>query len=279
MHNRFPWAPAVIAEAIPDSLARGMGGRPSPDDHVLVEAMLPMGIKLRDLVIEQAKALGYRNPEALYTTSDFGSSLAESVQHVALQSRAAGIELLKICKQLPLKDFRDSTFPQIDIKDVGDDVTNEHGAPLVVQITDNEGLTAHISRRERFFGISTPVIVNDSVGLLQMFSSGLGGMAQRNETHAVASLLASNPILPDARALFNAVDGNLRASGASVTPDLLGEGFTYLRRQKTSSGNDANNKARFLVVAPEQETAALEAVRAITIDPQAPRLEVLTHPD
>ncbi len=275
MPNLNPWRDDLIADAAADVIGRKLGLARS-DEHPLAREM--QHLSYPELAGAVARANG-RRPSGAQTTSDLAPVLKDVFQRLVAQSYAATADHRRICKDIGLPDFRPAEFPSTDI--VIDDAgaaKNEAGEWLEAVLFVAAGLTGQVSQWGRIFGVSDVVLKNDTLGTVAAGIGNLGAFAARRESKSVFGLLVSNPILADTRALFNAVDGNLMTA-SPLNAANLGIGCAKLRRQKTLAGNAANNAARFLVVAPEQEVAALELVRTITARPEAPPLDVIAAPE
>lgn len=224
-------------------------------------------------------ANGRRNVSGMQTMSDLAPAFGAGFQRLASISYAASAAHLQIVRAIELPNYTEFTFPSSDTPiDVADLVKNEHGEWKSIRIFTASGQSGRVIAKGAVFGLSEEVMRNDAVGLYATTIGGLGGFASRRQSKDVISVLNDNSTLADGRQIFNATDQNLMTTSA-LTSQNLGISFSKMRRQKTVAGNESNNVAKFLLVAPEQEVAALTLAQSITVNPSAPRLEVIAFPE
>lgn len=272
----LPWRDEVVAEAAADVIARKLCLPARADEHPLARAMQRLSFPELSGAIARGRG---RSPSGAQTTSDLAPALADALQRLVSVSYVAAAEHRRICRDIPLPDFRAAEFPSIDINiDDSGPAINEAGEWLHANLFVAPGLTGKVSQWGRIFGVSDVVFKNDTLGIIAAGIGNLGAFAARRESKSVFGVLTSNPVMADVRALFNATDGNLM-TGAALSTANIGIAVAKLRRQQTSAGNEANNAGRFLVVAPEQEVAALSYVKSFSARSDTPRLEVMAAPE
>lgn len=276
----LPWRADLMADAAADYLAWRISGRATHGAHPLAEEMLRHSVSSKDLAYAVAARRGTPRPgAALYTSLDFAAVLAETAAALIAQVYSASNAHRRISKSVPVKNYLPATFPSMDVSETdGADPVFEGGEAVSVRIETAEGLTAKLKRRARVFAVSRVAIVNDELDTVMLAIAQAGALYARTEAKSVIEIMTNNVTLADSRSMFNATDGNL-ISAAALDLANLGTAFSVLKRQKTLAGNEAGNNAKFLLVAPEQEVAALALVRNITLDAGAAPIEVLSLPE
>ncbi|WP_157862483.1 ClpP-like prohead protease/major capsid protein fusion protein [Nitrosococcus halophilus] len=185
-----------------------------------------------------AKALSHGLIRGAQTTSDFPVILENTLHKMILTGfMAIATTWDRICKVGDVTDFRawNRLVPGL----IGNlDGVNQAGEYLNKNIPDAEKNTIQVSRHGNIIQITPETIVNDDLGYVQDMANGLGGAGGRAIERAVYTLLESNPTMSDGTALFHANHGNLAASGAAPTVDLLDSAAVAMAQQK-APGDDA----------------------------------------
>lgn len=111
----------------------------------------------------------------------------------------------------------------------------------------------------KFGGIVTinwEAIVNDDLSAFDRIPAALAAEAAAIESDIVYGILTGNPKMSDNVALFHSTHANLAGSGAALDDTTLGEGRAGMRKQKGMKGRILNLTPSFLIVGPDNETAA-----------------------
>ncbi len=117
--------------------------------------------------------------------------------------------------------------------------------------------------------INREMLINDDLGAFNNIILDFGGMAKRTANGLVYDLLQgkgeySNYKMADNKAIFDAAHANYTSIGTALSTDSLTVARTLLRRQKDKSGTALSIAPKFLIVAPEQETLALQLITSET---------------
>lgn len=190
------------------------------------------------------------------SSSDFPRLLAESAQLAVVQTFDAGATHRAFCAVEPLPDFRAA-----DVLTLDGSVSLAEGGQLQ-EITsrnvveDANGQAMQLRTFAAIAGFSRETIVNDNLGAIRRAIRALAVSAANVESCLIAEALESNPTLEDGESFFHEAHRNRIT--ASLTDDLAGlpAAIQCLRTQRLASGQMANNKARYLVVAVNLEFSA-----------------------
>lgn len=290
---RLPWPPEVVRDAMVSVFARRLGVAPSENDHPLTDDIIERAPSIRDVIANAdpeawmlariADRTG--SPEhqrrfqnrlaSLHNSDDFAAALGEGLQRLVFQAYTAAADHRRIARMVPVPNFKPVEFPVATLGlDESDVPVLEHGELPEIRVAVAGGLTGAVSSWTRTLGIARRVFINDQVGVIASSFGAIGPFAARREARRVFGVLTANPTLADGRALFNATDENLLAA-APLDKTNLGEAFARLRRQKTIAGGETGHRPRFLIVAPEDEVAALELVASLTAGRREAPVEVL----
>ena len=111
--------------------------------------------------------------------------------------------------------------------------------------------------------LSRELIINDRLGLLGDSSAEFAKMAVRRENAQLVSTLQSTANLDDGSPPFDASRGNITASA-----DLVVAGMTTARqalrsRKGLDQESEIDIEPRWIIVAPDRETAAEQLITAI----------------
>lgn len=201
---------------------------------------------------------------AFHTTSDF-PSLLENVANKVMLARyeAAAPSYRTIASQRNFTDFkphsmvRPGDFP--NLLQVGE--TGEVKAGTVSESKEAVSLATYA----RQIRISRNVLVNDDLGAIQDILGSIGQRIADFENATFWSLFLSNPTLAtDSTAVWASGHGNLAGSGSAISDTSIGAGWAAIMKQTSLDGMKLNIMPRYLVVGPDQLTAALKATTVIT---------------
>jgi hypothetical protein len=202
---------------------------------------------------------------ALHTTSDFSLILGDTVNRTlraAYQSAPSGVKML--AKQSNARDFRAKRRLQLSEAPLPEKVS-EAGEFTSGTLAEAEE-TYKLDTFGRIIAVSRQALINDDLGAFTDLSARIGVAAADFESQFLVDLLVKNaaagPTMSDGRNLFHADHGNVGAAGA---PGLatFSEARQLMRRQKGLSGRIISVTPRYVMVPPELETVAEEALATI----------------
>lgn len=190
----------------------------------------------------------------MQSTSDFPEILAGTVGRT-----------LRTAYQLQPRTFtgwaRESTAP--DFREVARTQLSESSAMQKVNAAgEYKALTFGDSAEKYALGkyggivaITWESIINDDLSAFDRVPMALAAEAAALEGDIVYGILSGNAAMSDSIALFHADHGNLVA-GAAITDVTLGDARALMRKQKGLKGRVLNLTPTFLIVGPDQESAA-----------------------
>lgn len=275
-------------ELMAEALASRFGGPvPSEEARQYVRLRVPdmakhlleaRGVSTRLLSASQiVTRAGY------HTTSDFPILLQATGNRILRQaygSYQGGVK--RICRESSAPDFRAKTKLQLGEAPELEQV-NEAGEFKSGSMAESKEAYS-LGTFGKIFGLSRHALVNDDLGAFADITSRFGRAAAEFVAKKLATLLASNPVLSDGVATFDALHGNLGTAGA-LSIITLTEALRMMRLQKGLDGKtpiDATPK--FLVVPAALEVVALQQLAAITatkvadVNPFASGLELVVDP-
>lgn len=120
----------------------------------------------------------------------------------------------------------------------------------------------------RIVAITRQALINDDLGAFDRIPMMLGRQAAELEASTFWAILTANAALSDGTALFHADHGNLAGSGTVIDTTNLGLARAAMRKQKTLAAKAADREPmnlvpKFLVVSPDKETEAQQALTAV----------------
>lgn len=200
-------------------------------------------------------------------TSDFPLLLGNVANRViagAFDEEEGTFHLWTEATDLP--DFR--TRNEIALKNQNgrlEKLGNEGSEKKNIEFTEEGEAWALVSYGAEF-KLTRQMIINDDLGVFTGIVAEFGRMAKRTSNGVVYDLLQNkgdytNHTMADGKAVFHTDHNNLDASGAALSSSTLTAGRTKMRRQK--DGEKALNIApKYVLVAPEQETTALQLLNS-----------------
>ena len=99
-------------------------------------------------------------------------------------------------------------------------------------------------------------IINDDLGAFDRIPLALAAEAAAIEGDIVYGILTGAAAMSDGTALFHADHGNLAAAAGAITDVTLGDGRAAMRKQIGLKGRVLNLTPSFLIVGPDNESAA-----------------------
>lgn len=260
--------PATVMARRADALfARVSGTAPKP------EAAPYMAETLRDHARAAVEATGTSTRgmdadqlfrAAMHATSDFPGLLTSTGNRTLMGAYQAAQSPIKttLARQATMTDFRPAT--RLKLSDVGLlEKVSESGE--ITSTTRGEAAESYaLDTYATQFAISRKALINDDLGAFRDWGATAGRMAAETEANLLLKLLLSNPVMgEDGLALFHATHGNL-AAAAALSVATLDAARKAMRGMKALDGKTPINATpRFLVVGPEQETAAEQVLASI----------------
>lgn len=232
---------------------------------------------------------------ALHTTSDFPAILGDATGRTLRAAYAAVPSGLKrVARQTTARDFKDrhrislGEAPRLE-------KVNEHGEFKSGTIGEGKE-TYRVATYGKIFGLSRQAIVNDDLRAFDDVPRKLGQAAAATEAQLLVDLILANsgngPSMADTNPLFHSSHKNKATggdvgtfTGTSPTFDaLLGAGRLALRKQVGLTGELISVTPKFLIVPPDQETAAEKGLAPITptktadYNPFSGKLDLVVEP-
>lgn len=232
---------------------------------------------------------------ALHTTSDFPLILGDATGRTLRAAYAAAPSGLKrVARQTTARDFKDRHRVQLGEAPRLEKV-NEHGEFKSGTIGEGKE-TYRVATYGKIFGLSRQAIVNDDLRAFDDVPRKMGQASAATEAQLLADLILANggngPTMSDGSPLFHTSHKNKAAggdlgtfTGTSPTFDaLVGAGRLALRKQVGLSGELISVTPKFLIVPPDQETAAEKGLAPVTAtktadyNPFSGKLELVVEP-
>jgi len=197
--------------------------------------------------------------ERALSTSDFPLILSDSIGRSLREAyRAAPSGLKALGRKTTARDFRAMHRLQLsegpELKPVLEGGSYEYGALEEAQESYK------LSTWGRIIGLSRQIIVNDNLGAFTDFTRRMGQAAAAKEAQVLVDLLTSNtgngPTMSDGKALFHADHGNKAAAGTVISVAALSAARSAMRKQVGLAGDKIDIAPRYLLVSPDNETAA-----------------------
>jgi hypothetical protein len=219
----------------------------------------------------------------LHSTSDFALALGDSVGRVIREAYAAAPSPLRqVARRVTVPDFRERAVirmtPGMALEKV-----NEHGEFRGGTVFET-GETYRVSTYGKIFGITRQAIVNDDKGALTDIPRMMGQAASAFESNFLAQLFIDNALMADGFAVFSTQHANIAAAGGAIDLTTLSAARLAMRSQTDEAGQVIGVVPRFLIVAPDRETQAEQALAEIaaattaTTNPFAGTLTLIVEP-
>lgn len=250
-----------------DNLRVGMSEallhRAFPSDKLSDRAAEFRGLSLLDMARECLEAEGVRTrgmsrmeiaSRAFHATGDFPIVTADVMGKTLRRSyQAANRTFTAWARQVTLPDFKEAKRVQIgdapSLKEVKENGAFTHG-------TMGEGQEKYaLKTYGRIVAVTRQLIINDDLSAFVRVPELFGRAAADNESEIVYGVLTGNPVMEDGVTLFHATHGNLGTAGA-ISTTTVSELRKLMRKQKNLANRPINIMPRFLVVGPDNETAA-----------------------
>lgn len=265
-------AEANISRSVAQGLIMRFGGKienPDADAHKYVGASM----------LEIARAItGYDgfDKEGLIqramSTSDFPillSNVANKMLDLAYTEANATFDVWT--QAVDVKDFKQGVAAHMQTGGKLQKIA-ENGELKNIEFGEN-GETFKLETYGAKFRVTRQMLINDDLGAFQKFFDEFGVMARRSANSIVYDLLQGrgdfkNYKMSDGKAIFDATSHeNYDATGAVISTAPLTSARTKMRRQE-ENGVKLNITPKYLLVSPENETAALQLLHSES-DPSA----------
>lgn len=238
------------------------------------------GMSLKELARETLRARGLTAPRGgsmelvaaafvpsmaggMHSTSDFGNILADVANKAMLKGFEETPEVFeRFTSTGTMSDFKPhkkvglDAFPSL--------AKVEEGAEFKYGSMGDYGELAVLATYGRLFAVTRQAIINDDLDAMTRIPAKMGRAARRTVGDLVFAVLSGNPTMSDGTALFASGHGNLAGSGALPSEATINAAITAMARQKDRSANATalNIAPRFLIAAPEQRSAVLQALNS-----------------
>jgi hypothetical protein len=260
-------APDVVATRAGEALF----ARANPTHEISAAARQYAGLTIPDLARDCLRRSGISTTgasvdtlvtRALHTTSDFPLILGDAVNRElrkAYQAAPSGIK--QIARQTTARDFRAKSAVMLgegpELEKVNEGGEYKYG-------TIAEGAESYkVETFGKIFSISRQALINDDLGAFTRVPAMLGQAAAAFEAKTLAGLIEANPTMSDGNAVFSEAHANV-AEGSVVGLAGLSAARLLLRSQTGLGGGKINATPRFVLVCPERETEAEQALAEIT---------------
>ncbi|MGD9661430.1 MAG: hypothetical protein AB7U63_09155 [Porticoccaceae bacterium] len=206
------------------------------------------------------------------SADDFANLLADSLAGVVVNQYRVHAEHRKLAKFGSVPNYKTKYFANVNQNSGMLEVDEAGEISQDFVIASGQGLPANVKSYAKIVKVNREVIVNDEFDTVSNVLVNLGARAGRLEAGAFYSLLESNPVLDDSENMFHVDHGN-QMTPAVLSDSSLGAGVEALRNQEIEAGEPSGNKAKFLLVSPDLELAAIKIVHQCGLD-----IEVICSP-
>lgn len=203
----------------------------------------------------------------LGSTSDFANVLANVMSKRLRDAYQVAPQNWKLLgRQSNAPDFKQKSVVQLSsaptFKQVREGAEFQYGG-----MTDGVEKYA-LATYGRIIAISRQTLINDDLSAFDRLPMMLGRQAAELEASTFWSVITANANMNDGVALFHSTHGNLAGSGTAIDTTNLGLARAAMRKQKGLAAKAAdaeplNLTPRFLVVSPDKETEAQQALTAV----------------
>jgi hypothetical protein len=200
------------------------------------------------------------------TTSDFPVLMGEFL-NVVMQAayRAAPSPLMALVKQMTVQDFRDIHLPRLSQSPQLQPIL-ESGEITFGSLGESEE-TFKVTRWGKGLSITFETMVNDRLNAINDQIRAWGYSVSQTESAELIALLTANsglgPTMKDGKPLFDASHNNVLGAAAPSEPSF-DSARVAMRRQKDRFGQLLGLDVTFVLVPPEQETAAKQMTSVIS---------------
>lgn len=279
--------PAIIATRAGEALYARM----HPDHALSPEARAFAHMRLPDLARDSLRRAGVSGYATMadapavtraMTTSDFPLILADTANRELRRGYdAAPPGMLQVARQRTIRDFRPKRSvilgegPALALK--------PEGAEYSFGALSEAGEAYALQTFGRALAITREALVNDDLGAFDL-AGRLGAAARAFVAAQIAAKVEANPTMSDGVVVFHGDHNNLTTPAPGTILEGLAAARLAMRKQTGLSGALIDVSPRFLVVPPELETVAEQALATIapaevaSVNPFAGRLTLIVEP-
>jgi HK97 family phage prohead protease len=217
-----------------------------------------------------------------HSTSDFPLILADTAMRELRRGYdAAPAGMMQVARQGTIRDFRPKR--SVILGEGPALAAKPEGAEYSFGTINEAGEAYGLRTFGRAFQITREALVNDDLGAFQI-AARLGAAARAAIAAMIAAKVEANPNMADGVAVFHATHKNLTTPAPATMLEGLAAARLAMRIQTGLSGGLIDVSPRFLVVPPQLETAAEQALatiapaRADDVNPFAGRLTLIVEP-
>ncbi len=265
-------SPADVARALGEALACrfGAGNTPSELARPYTQERFPQLCR-RLLEAQSISTTGLSEASVVkraLTTSDFPILTGEWLNIVAQAAyRAAPSPLMALVRGMTVADFHDVHLPRLSQSPLLEPIL-ESGEVTFGALSESEE-TFKVTRWGKGLSISFVLMVNDRLGLINDQIRAWGYAVAETESRQLIAFLNQNsgegPTMKDGQPLFDAgTHRNVLTPAAAPSETSFDAGRVAMRRQTDRFGQLLGLQPQFVLVAPEEETAARKQVATIT---------------
>lgn len=280
-----------------DAMADALVARLRPGHQPSERAREYVGMTMVDMARECLRSSGHRvnglhgarlvsaalEMRGMHSSSDFAHVLSTGLRTtLAREYEALASQVRQCFRQETAENFKEisrldiGSFPQLL-------PVNEHGefkrGPIL-----GEGKEAYrIGTFGRVLGITRQALVNDDLNALRRVMDSAPRAAADFESDFLVTLLESNPLLSDGKAVFHADHLNV-GTAAALSVETLDLAIRTVERQKAVDGKLIYQTPKFLVVPSELRMTARRILAEITatksedVNPMAGALQLVVEP-
>jgi HK97 family phage prohead protease len=247
------------------------GARPEIDANaqrfvrMSISEMAAVALGERDMPRSAAERIAVFE-RAFHTTSDFPILLSGAMNTRLEETYQAATPIYRqIARQMTFADFRaheilrPGDFPQLKpVAESGEIKFGTFGEKKESVTVGAYGIQ---------FGLSRQLLVNDRLGAIDQILASQGiavALFEEFTFFAMKLANAAGPVLlEDGKRVFHADHGNLAASGTVIDKAALSAGRAALRKMKNLGGVAMGLAPTILLVSPDKETEAEDAVAPV----------------
>lgn len=260
-------------------LARGQVRDPATSQIIRLDPANPMrGFTLLELARASLERAGVRTAGMdkrelvgrAFTqhSSDFPVVL-ENAMHKALQNSyaLAPSTWQRFCRTGSVSDFR--AHNRYRLGSIGNlDSLTELNEFKSKAIPDGEKASIKAGTKGNIINLSRQAIIDDDIGAFVGMAEMLGRVAQRTIEVDAHAYLASNPVMPDGKALFHADHFNLESAGAPSVA-TIGAASDKMAAQKGLGGDDILDLSPAIFLGNKAYARLADVAVNSTFDPDA----------
>lgn len=194
---------------------------------------------------------------ALHSTSDFPNILSNVLSKRLQKGYENSPQTFKeFSIETSLPDFK--SHDVVALGDAPDLEQLGEGSEVKFGTIGDSKETYSLATYAKAIGVTRRVIVNDDLGALMRLATAFGRSAADLETTTAINAIISNPAMGDGNNLFDNTNHANNPSAAAFNESNLSALKVVLRNQTNTQSRPMNLQARYLMLGPELEDAALK---------------------